>query len=72
MLLKEYPCEKVGYSSFAEAQAALNRIRHRHVFKEGRRVNRQKKKKKLQRSYKCDRCGLWHLTSQVAKIKKTK
>ena len=49
-------CDKRSYSSFREAQEVLNRSKKHH--RDG------KKDKKLRRSYLCDPCGMFHLTSR--------
>lgn len=58
-------CSKIRYGSFREAQGVINYSK-RHRYKDGKRVNRLmgRKDKQLQRSYKCDICGFWHITSQ--------
>lgn len=61
----EKSCWKLAYPSFREAQTVINFSR-KHRYKDGKRVNRLmgRKDKQLQRSYKCDDCGMWHITSQ--------
>lgn len=61
----EKRCSKIGYSSFREAQAVINYSK-KHRYKYGKRMNKLmgKKDKQLQRSYKCEVCGFWHITSQ--------
>ncbi len=58
-------CFKLAYPSFREAQGVINHSR-KHRYVDGKRVNRLmgRKDKQLQRSYKCDECGMWHITSQ--------
>jgi len=58
-------CEKVEYGSFREAQAIVNAAR-KHRYVNGQRMNRLmgRKDKQLQRSYRCEECGYWHITSQ--------
>lgn len=58
-------CWKIAYNSFREAQGVINYSR-KHRYKDGKRMNRLvgEKGKQLQRSYKCDECGFWHITSQ--------
>lgn len=58
-------CTKLQYPSFREAQEVINSSK-KHRYIDGRRINRLKgrKDKRLQRSYKCDDCGFWHITSQ--------
>jgi len=53
-------CSKTGFPSFREAQTAL------HQAYNGQTRHR-KKDKKLRRSYKCEDCGMWHLTSKINK-----
>jgi rubrerythrin len=59
-------CDKIEYSSFREAQEVINDARKHRYNKNGERLNRLmgRKDKKLQRSYQCDVCGFWHITSQ--------
>jgi hypothetical protein len=47
----EFPCKKTIYNSFQEAQDMIRYI------KENRNV-------KEIHAYKCNSCGLWHLTSK--------
>jgi len=58
-------CFKIAYPSFREAQSIINYSR-KHRYTNGKRRNKLvgKKGKQLQRSYKCDECGMWHITSQ--------
>lgn len=58
-------CNKIEYNSFREAQEVINYSK-KHKHKDGRRLNRLmgKKGKKLERSYNCELCGKWHITSQ--------
>ena len=69
--VKEIPvhkvlCEKIKYKSFKEAQAVINYAKNHRRFINGKRSNRRMGKKDIRpvRSYKCDMCGFWHLTSQ--------
>jgi hypothetical protein len=48
----EFPCTKFTYLSKKEANADLNRI-----------LKVIKRDKKPIRSYQCDKCGFWHITS---------
>jgi hypothetical protein len=59
-------CEKIQYRSFKEAQAVINYGKNHRKYTNGRRVNRRIGKKDIRpiRSYKCQVCGFWHLTSQ--------
>lgn len=59
-------CKKIMYKSFRDAQEAINYARGHHHYTNGKRVNRRMGKKDIRplRSYKCDDCGFWHLTSQ--------
>jgi len=61
-------CNKIEYGSFREAQGVVNAAR-KHRYANGQRMNRLmgRKDKKLQRSYKCEECGYWHITSQPDK-----
>ena len=61
----EGKCWKIAYPSFREAQSIINYSR-KHRYNNGKRVNRLigKKDKKLERSYNCEECGMWHITSQ--------
>lgn len=55
-------CEKVTYQTFFEAAKQLGN------FKKGRSYNgRNRCTKKPKRAYKCEVCGLYHLTSQKKK-----
>jgi len=58
-------CWKIQYNSFRDAQEVINYSR-KHRYNNGKRVNRLigKKDKKLERSYNCEECGYWHITSQ--------
>jgi hypothetical protein len=47
----EPSCRKTAYHSREEAEAMINHIRETRITKEIR-------------TYKCDICGLWHLTSR--------
>jgi hypothetical protein len=62
----ESTCGKVKYHSFRDAQEAINNGKKHRRFINGKRVNRRVGKKDIRpvRSYKCDDCGFWHLTSQ--------
>ena len=62
-------CCKIRYASFREAQGVIN-LSKKHRYKDGKRVNRLmgRKDKQLQRSYKCEVCGYWHITSQKERI----
>jgi hypothetical protein len=70
IVVKEHKCFKVQYRSFREAQAIINCVKHPRKYankyakgnKTGRRVG--KKDIKPIRSYRCEICGYWHLTSQ--------
>jgi hypothetical protein len=62
----KYECGKIQYNSFKEAQAVINYGKNHRRYINGRRVNRRVGKKDIRpiRSYKCEICGFWHLTSQ--------
>ena len=60
-------CDKIAFSSFREAQEVINTA-HKHKYSKGKRINK-KKAKIPQRSYKCEFCGYWHLTSSKNKFK---
>jgi hypothetical protein len=62
----EHECHKVRYRSFRDAQAILNCVKHPRKYAKGRKAGRRvgKKDMKPQRSYQCEICGYWHLTSQ--------
>lgn len=59
-------CGKIQYNSFKEAQAVINYGKNHRRYINGRRINRRIGKKDIRpiRSYKCEVCGFWHLTSQ--------
>jgi len=59
-------CGKIQYNSFREAQEVINYAKNHRRYFRGKRVNRKIGKKDIrpQRSYKCEVCGFWHLTSQ--------
>jgi hypothetical protein len=60
-------CEKLSYESFAEAQKVVNMANNsKRKYIDGRRVNRNQNKKP-KRAYKCEKCGLYHMTSQKNK-----
>ena len=65
-------CSKVQYSSYREAQGVINDSKKHFVYAAGKRANRRmgKKDKRLQRSYRCEECGFWHITSQPDWINK--
>jgi hypothetical protein len=62
-------CNKIGYASFREAQAIINNAK-KHVYNKNSGTRRNKlvgKKDKMpRRSYKCELCGMWHITSKIA------
>lgn len=60
------PCGKVAYISRAEAKRALRNIRENaeRIKKQKKSAYRESVNRKEDRSYQCDRCGFWHLTSQ--------
>ena len=62
-------CDKIEYGSFRDAQAVINGAKKHRYDKKGNRLNRLmgRKDKKLQRSYWCEECGNWHITSQPDK-----
>ena len=66
IVVKHYECTKVKYNSFRDAQAILNCVKHPRRYAKGRKAGRRVGKKDMrpQRSYKCEICGYWHLTSQ--------
>lgn len=51
-------CTKTAYHTHGEAEKALK------AFKSGRHHNRKMATKKPKRVYKCEICGMYHLTSQ--------
>ena len=59
-------CVKIQYRSFKEAQAVINYGKNHRKYVNGKRINRRMGKKDIRpiRSYKCQVCGFWHLTSQ--------
>lgn len=61
----ENACNKRTFASFRDAQTIIN-IAHKHSYSKGKRVNRKRKKIPV-RSYKCESCGGWHLTSLSGK-----
>lgn len=59
-------CDKRTYESFGEAQEMLNKARNFQTRKvDGRRMKRRQPPYKPKRAYKCDLCGLYHLTSMT-------
>ena len=65
VVVKEHRCFKIQYRSQREAQAILNCVKHPRRYARGRGGRRVgKKDMKPQRSYRCEICGYWHLTSQ--------
>jgi hypothetical protein len=58
-------CGKIQYPSFRDAQEAINSGKKHRRYLHGQRMNRRMGKKDIRpvRSYKCDECGFWHLTS---------
>lgn len=57
-------CEKKGYTTYREAQETINLSKHpRGPYGTNNRIFR-KKDKKLERSYKCPECNLYHITSK--------
>ena len=64
-------CGKITYGSFREAQEVIS-VAKTHRYKNGRRMNRLmgRKDKRPERSYFCDKCEGWHITSQRKKVKK--
>ena len=63
-------CGKIEYGSYREAQEVINNSK-KHRYTNGQRINRLmgRKDKQLQRSYKCEEGGCWHVTSQPEKRK---
>ena len=59
-------CGKVQYHSFRDAQTAINSGKKHRRYLNGQRANRRFGKKDIRpvRSYRCEECGFWHLTSQ--------
>ena len=57
---------KIQYNSFRDAQTVVNHSKKHRYDKNGNRMNRLvgRKGKKLQRSYQCEICNFWHITSQ--------
>jgi predicted nucleic-acid-binding Zn-ribbon protein len=51
-------CHKVPYAEPSQAQSTLTHLRAKQK-KRGRRNNN----KAVSGTYRCDRCGYWHLTS---------
>lgn len=66
IIVKEHKCFKVQYRSFREAQAIINCVKHPRRYAKGRKTGRRVGKKDIKpiRSYRCEICGYWHLTSQ--------
>lgn len=63
-------CEKNTYKSYAEAQTVVNKAN-----KQGRAYSpkaKHNRKPVPKRVYKCELCGLYHLTSQLKKKSKHK
>lgn len=62
-------CEKIQYRSFRDAQEAINYGKTHRKYSDGKRYNKRIGKKDIRpiRSYKCEVCGFWHLTSQPKK-----
>ena len=62
-------CKKIQYRSFREAQEAINYGKTHRRYNDGKRYNKRIGKKDIRpvRSYKCEVCGFWHLTSQPKK-----
>lgn len=56
-------CDKVSYESFAEAEKAVK------GFKKGRHHHRKFATKKPKRAYKCEICGMYHITSMKKKTR---
>jgi hypothetical protein len=60
-------CEKISYDSFSEAQKVVNKANNsKRFYVDGRRMNRNQNKKP-KRPYRCEICGMVHLTSQKKK-----
>ena len=66
-------CNKVPYTSYREAQTQLHRI-GKKFWRDGSVVGRINPSgdKKPKRSYQCEICGQWHLTSISEKNKHRK
>lgn len=66
-------CDKIGYTTFKEAQTVVNRAKHprsNQIGRKGPRRHSRGSDKVPIRSYKCDECGLYHLTSKRSKYGK--
>ncbi len=59
-------CNKIQYNSYRDAQEAISCGKKYRRYVYGKRMNRRMGKKDIRpvRSYKCNICGFWHLTSQ--------
>jgi hypothetical protein len=60
-------CDKITFNTFDEAQKVVNKANNTpRIYSTGKRVNRRQSYKP-KRVYKCDVCGLYHLTSMKKK-----
>jgi hypothetical protein len=59
-------CNKVQFNSFRDAQGAINLSKRHRIYANGKRINKRIGKKDIRpvRSYRCEECGFWHLTSK--------
>lgn len=55
-------CEKICYTSFAEALKVINRAKRFRAYRDGRRVKRRSPPQIPRRPYKCPECGFYHLS----------
>jgi hypothetical protein len=60
-------CEKLTFNSHSEAQKVINKAKNIRLMKEGHRIKRLTKRTIPKRAYRCEVCGLWHLTSRKNK-----
>jgi hypothetical protein len=65
-VVKDHECHKVRYRSYRDAQSIINCVKHPRRYARGRKAGRRVGKKDIKpiRSYRCEICGFWHLTSQ--------
>ncbi len=57
-------CEKTTYSTFSEAEKVVSHFKNLNV---PNNIPRRFATKKPKRAYKCEICGLYHITSQKKK-----
>lgn len=61
-------CNKRAYNSYREAQTIINAAKSPKWYSQGKRVKRRSRKNIIPiRSYKCEFCNKWHLTSKFLK-----